>query len=302
MPRLLASALLAALLLSAGSALALPPGATKDLPPPPQERTPDLATSAKADAALKAAVAASARPAADVARDKDRHPYETLLFWGVKPGDTVVDLQPGGGYWTDILAPYADKTGGTYVAGVADLANPKLSDAARKDRAAFEAKHADKARYGTIRYAGFGPVSAPFAPAGSVDVVITSREIHNWIRGGYFDKALKDCYAALKPGGVLAVEEHRADPKPQVANAENGYVATDTVVNAATKAGFKLDGASELNANPKDDKDHPFGVWTLPPTRDSSGAGHPPLTAAERARYDAVGESDRMTLRFRKPA
>ena len=145
-----------------------------------------------------------------------------------------------------------------------------------RDRAAFQAKHADKARYGTIRYAGFGPVSAPFAPAGSVDVVITSREIHNWIRGGYFDKALKDCYAALKPGGVLAVEEHRADPKPQVANAENGYVATDTVVNAATKAGFKLDGASELNANPKDDKDHPFGVWTLPPTRDSSGAGHPP--------------------------
>jgi predicted methyltransferase len=298
-PLLPAAVLLA---FSASTALAMPPGAKKDLPPPPADPTPDIATNAKADPALKAAIASSARPAADTARDRFRHPYETLLFWGVKPGDTVIDLQPGGGYWTEILAPYLAKGGGTYVAGVADLSGPDIEESSRKSRAAFEAAHADKARYGVVKYVGFGPHSGPLGPAGSADVVITSREIHNWIGGGYFDKALKDIYAVLKPGGVLAVEEHRADPKPQAANASTGYVATDTVVNAALKAGFKLDGASEINANPKDDKNHPFGVWTLPPTRQSSARGGPPLTADQRAKYDAVGESDRMTLRFRKPA
>jgi predicted methyltransferase len=301
MPVLRRSALSAALLLVASSALAMPPGAKKDLPPPPAESTPDIATNAKADPVLKAAIAAPTRPAADRARDGFRHPEETLLFWGLKPDMTVIDLQPGGGYWTEILAPYAAQTGGTYIGGVADLANPKLSEGAKKGRANFEAKYADKGRYGTPRYTGFGPVSGPLAPANSVDLIITSREIHNWIAGGYFEKSLKDCYAALKPGGVLAIEEHRADPKPQDAKASSGYVATDTIVTAATKVGFKLAGASEINANPKDTKDYPFGVWTLPPTRTSSEGDHA-LTAAERAKYDAIGESDRMTLRFRKPA
>jgi predicted methyltransferase len=279
----------------------MPPGAVKDLPPPPVDR-PDPPTSneKRADPVLLMAVGDPARPAADRLRDVYRHPYETLKFWGLKPGLTVIDLQPGGGYWTVILAPYAMKTGGVYVAGVADLDNPKLSDAAKAGRAKFEAKFADVTRYGHIRYVGFGPTSGPMASPNSVDLIITSREIHNWIGGGYLDRAFAQAYAALKPGGILAVEEHRADPRPQVANATDGYVATRTVVEAAQRAGLQFDGASEINANPKDTKDHPFGVWTLPPTRQSSAAG-PPDPAFDHAKYDAIGESDRMTLRFRKP-
>ena len=288
MPR---ATLLAALMLcAAGSALAMPPGAKKDLAPPPQDPTPYVATSEKADPALKAAVDSSARPAADRARDIYRHPERSLMFWGLKPGMVVVDLQPGGGYWTQILAPYALATHGGYTAG-----------GSAKGRDKFLAKFADKGRYGDVRYVDFGADSPPFAAPGSVDFVLTSRELHNWIGGGYLDRAFAQAYAALKPGGVLAVEEHRADPKPQLKDAGNGYTATDTAVAAATKAGFKLDGASEINANPKDTKDYPFGVWTLPPTRQSAPNGQPANPAFDHAKYDAIGESDRMTLRFRKP-
>ena len=256
---------------------------------------------AATDKALRAAVNSPARPAADRARDTYRHPYASLAFWGLKPGMTVMDLQPGGGYWTEILAPYAAQTHGVYDAGVADLADSQLSPGARKSRANFEAKHSDPARYGAIRYVGFGPHSPALAPTGSVDLILTSREIHNWLDDGYLDKAMADCFSALKPGGVLAVEEHRADPKPQLAGASNGYVSVSTVVDAARKAGFQLQAASEVNANPRDTKDHPFGVWTLPPTRQSAPDGRPPNPAFDHAKYDAIGESDRMTLRFVKP-
>lgn len=256
------------------------------------------------DKALAASVAGAWRPANEVARDRYRHPVESLTFWGLRPGMTVVDLQPGGGYWTQILAPYARMTGGRYIAGVQDLANPKMSEAGRKSREAFAAKFADKAIYGTVELANFGAVSAPFAPAGSVDLVLTSRELHNWAAAGAMDKIMNDAFAALKPGGVLAVEDHRADPRPEAPKVQDGYIATATVVAAAKKAGFVLDGASEVNANPKDTKDHPFGVWTLPPTRQSSGTPDNPGPAAaafDHTKYDAIGESDRMTLRFRKP-
>ncbi len=253
------------------------------------------------DRPLQAAVSSPARPAADRLRDQYRHPYPSLVFWGFKPGLTVMDLQPGGGYWTEILAPYAAQTGGVYIAGVADLSDPKVSAGGRKSRANFEAKHSDTARYGVIRYVGFGSHSAALAPAGTVDLILTSREIHNWIAGGYIDKAMADSFAALKPGGVLAVEEHRADPRPQAAGASDGYVAVSTVVDAARKAGFSLQAMSEVNANPKDTKDHPFGVWTLPPTRQSAPDGKPADPSFNRAKYDAIGESDRMTLRFVKP-
>ena len=288
MPRAAALALLLAT--AASAAGAMPPGATKDLPPPPTEATPYVATDAKADPALQAAVDNPARPAADRARDTYRHPEKSLMFWGLKPGMSVVDLQPGGGYWTQILAPYAKATHGSYTgAGGA------------KSGADFLAKFSDKARYGEVRYVAFGKDAPPFAPSGSVDFVLTSRELHNWIADGYLDRGLAQAYAALKPGGVLAVEEHRADPKPQAKDASNGYVATDTVIAAAAKAGFKLGGASEINANPKDTKDYPFGVWTLPPTRQGPKAGDAPPAGYDRARYDAIGESDRMTLVFRKP-
>jgi predicted methyltransferase len=255
------------------------------------------------DQALKAAIAGPQRGAAHVARDAARHPYESLVFWGVAPKKTVIEVSPGSGYWTEILAPYAKATGGTYVAGVADTANPKLSDAGRKGRADFEAKYADQAKFGKITYVGFGPVSAPLGAPGSADVVITARNVHNWMgQEGMMDKVFKDFYDVLKPGGVLAVEEHRSDPtRDQVPGAKDGYVATDFVVAAAEKAGFKLDAKSEINANPKDTKDHPFGVWTLPPVRSSSAGGAPVDPKFDRAKYDAIGESDRMTLRFVKP-
>ena len=256
--------------------------------------------SAAEDKALKAAIAGSQRGAENVARDGARHPYESLVFWGLKPKQTVIEVVPGSGYWTEILAPYAKATGGKYIAGVTDLENPSVSEGARKSRAAFEAKYADAAKFGAVGFANFGTVSKPLGAPGSADLVITARNIHNWLwQPPMIDKAMADFFAVLKPGGVLAVEEHRADPRPQNADARDGYVAVSTVVAAAEKAGFKLDASSEINANPKDTKDHPFGVWTLPPSRQSAAKGSDP--AFDHTKYDAIGESDRMTLRFRKP-
>jgi predicted methyltransferase len=253
-----------------------------------------------ADAALKAAIAGPQRASENVARDAARHPGETLTFWGLKPKQKVIELSPGGGYWTEILAPYAKATGGTYVATAADLDNPKLSEGAKKGRASFEAKYGDQAKYGPINYANFGPVSGPLGAPNSADVVITARNVHNWMMQGTLDKVLKDAHAVLKPGGVLAVEEHRADPKAELPGVSNGYVSTATVIAAAEKAGFKLAAKSEVNANPKDTKDYPFGVWTLPPTRQSTADGKAADPAFDHTKYDAIGESDRMTLRFVK--
>jgi predicted methyltransferase len=253
-----------------------------------------------ADAKLQAAVAGDQRAPANKARDPARNPVDTLTFWGLKPKQTVIELSPGGGYWTEILAPYAKATGGTYVATAADLDNPKLSDGAKKGRAAFEAKYGDAAKYGPIKYVNFGPVSGPLGPPASADMVITARNVHNWMMSGTLDKVLKDAHAVLKPGGVLAVEEHRSDPKAELPGVTNGYVSTATVIAAAEKAGFKLAAKSEVNANPKDTKDHPFGVWTLPPSRWTTANGQGSDPAFDRAKYDAIGESDRMTLRFVK--
>jgi predicted methyltransferase len=258
--------------------------------------------SAAEDKALKAAIASPLRGAENVARDGARHPYDSLVFWGLKPKQTVIEVVPGSGYWTEILAPYAKATGGHYIAGVTDLDNPKVTESGRKNRAAFEAKYADAAKYGTLGYVNFGTVSKPLGAPRSADMVITARNLHNWLwQPPMVDKAMGDFFAVLKPGGVLAVEEHRADPRPQNADARDGYVAVSTVVAAAEKAGFKLDGKSEVNANPKDSKDHPFGVWTLPPSRQSTKDGKGSDPAFDSAKYDAIGESDRMTLRFRKP-
>ncbi|MBI5940040.1 MAG: class I SAM-dependent methyltransferase [Caulobacterales bacterium] len=253
------------------------------------------------DSKLKAVLAGSQRAPDSVARDGARHPYESLRFWGLRPRQTVIEVVPGGGYWTEILAPYARATGGTYIAGVADLDNPSLSAGARKGRADFEAKYADTARYGPIKYVGLGPVSGPLGAPGSADLMLTSRNIHNFMYQNALDKLMADFFAVLKPGGVLAVEEHRADPRAQKANVEDGYVAVATVLSAAEKAGFRLAAQSEINANPRDTKDHPFGVWTLPPVRRSAQPPAPADPAFDHTKYDAIGESDRMTLRFVKP-
>lgn len=248
------------------------------------------------DPALRAVL--TGRSEADRERDAYRRPGEALTFWGLKPGMTIMEVQPGAGWWTEILAPYAKATGGKYVSTAADLANPSLSEAARKSRADWEAKLKD-AKYGQVSFVNWGPQSAPPAP-GSVDFILAARTFHNWARQGQFtDKAMKDFATALKPGGVLAVEQHRAAEgalKP-----ETGYVPESYVIQAAEKAGLKLAARSEMNANPKDTRDHPFGVWTLQPVRNSEGGGRK-LTPEERAKYDAIGESDRMTLKFVKPA
>lgn len=252
------------------------------------------------DAALKAAVESPSRPAAHVARDGARHPAESLAFWGLQPGQTVVEIMPGDGYWTEILAPYAKATGGKYVTTGADLSDPATSTGAKQAREAFAAKYADAARYGTVTLVDFGPRSGPLGAASSADLVLTARNIHNWMwREGMLDRTLANFYAVLKPGGILAVEEHRADPRPQKDDARDGYVSVANVVAAAEKAGFKLEAQSEINANPKDTKDHPLGVWTLPPVS-RQPAPDKPIPGFDAAKYKAIGESDRMTLRFRK--
>ena len=244
-----------------------------------------------ADTQLTAAVAAPSRASQNTMRDGARHPAASLSFWGLKPGQTIIEIAPAGGYWTEILAPYAKQTGGHYIAaeGKADQKLP--------------AKFADRAVYGDIAYTVFSQKSGPLGPAASADLVLTARNIHDWMwTPDYAEKGMADFYAVLKPGGILAVEDHRADPRPQIGDARDGYVATANIVAMAKKAGFALEASSEINANPKDTKDHPFGVWTLPPTRQSAPNGKPDDPAFDHAKYDAIGESDRMTLRFRKPA
>ena len=238
------------------------------------------------------------------ARDVYRHPAECLTFWGLRPGMTILEVQPGGAaWWTEMLAPYAKRTGGRlYVTG-SDLGNPALSDAARKARADFEAHFAaDPALYGSITILDWGPVSAPL-PKDTFDLIITARNVHNWMgTPGWVDKVFREFFAALKPGGVLGLEEHRANPGPQDPKASSGYVTEAYVVEAAEKAGFKLAGKSEVNANPKDSKDHPFGVWTLPPNLRSTpyGSSQSDDPSFDHSKYVAIGESDRMVLRFVK--
>ena len=245
------------------------------------------------DAALSAAISSPERKPASAARDSARHPAQTLAFWGLRPGLKVVEISPGGGYWAEILAPYAKALGGAYVAALPDLADPKTPESYRKGRADFEARFAGKASF-----VSFGPISGPLGPPGSADLVFTARNVHNWLwTPGFGDKAFADFYAVLKPGGVLGVEEHRADPRAQVPEARDGYVAVAAVRALAEKAGFVFEAASEANANPKDTKDHPVGVWTLPPTRMTPKGAQD----FDHSKYDAIGESDRMTLRFRKP-
>jgi predicted methyltransferase len=254
---------------------------------------------AKTDHAIEAAVAGDWRKPEAKARDADRHPVAALEFWGLKPGMSILELQPGGGWWTEILAPYARLNKGGFYATAADLDDPSLSEGARKGRADFAAKYADEAVYGKVNLVNWGSKAKPL-PANKYDFVLAARVFHGWVRGNSADANLANLFNAVKPGGVLAIEQHRA-PAGQDPSVWNGYVDEAYVIKTVEKAGFKLDGKSEVNANPKDTKDHPFGVWTLPPTRQSSDDGKPVAADFDRAKYDAIGESDRMTLRFVKP-
>jgi predicted methyltransferase len=258
-------------------------------PPPAASSAPDT---------IERAVAGAWRAPADRARDAWRHPVESLKFWGLKPGQTVVEFWPGAGWYTDILAPFLAATGGKLYA--AEL-EPN-DDASRAVIAAFKQRLAAKPKlYGDVAVTAFGARSDAVAPAGSADLVLFLRNLHNWMAAGIAEKAFRDAYAALKPGGVLGIEEHRADAGgvPDVLAAD-GYVQQPYVIKLAQEAGFHFDASSEINANPKDTKDHPFGVWTLPPVRRSSPRGEPDDPNFDHAKYDAIGESDRMTLRLIK--
>lgn len=257
------------------------------------------ATDKKSVLAIEQAVAGDWRKPDEKARDADRHPVDALEFWGLKPGAAILEVQPGGGWWTEILAPYARANKGQFYATAADLDDPGLSENAKKGRADFAAKYADEKVYGKVNLVNWGPNAAPL-PAAKFDFVLLARGMHGWVRQGVADANLAKIFASVKPGGVLAIEQHRAPPT-QDPSVFNGYLTEQTVIDLATRAGFKLDGKSEINANPKDTKDHPFGVWTLPPTRQSSEGGKPVDPSFDRAKYDAIGESDRMTLRFVKP-
>jgi predicted methyltransferase len=260
------------------------------------------AVAAEADAALQASVDGAWRTPENVERDVWRKPVEALTFWGLKPGMTVLELSPGGGWWTEILAPYARMTKGRYIATAADLDNPDLSQGARDARARFEQRFADESIYGKFELVNFGPKSQGLGKPGSVDFVLNGRNIHNWMNGGILDKVMAESFAVLKPGGILAIEEHRNAPvTEQDPKAGTGYVTEAFVIGAATRAGFKLEARSDMYANPKDDHDHPFGVWTLPPVKRTAPAGQPADPGFDRAPYDAIGESDRMALRFVKP-
>lgn len=241
------------------------------------------------DGAIAAAVAAPTRTPANVARDAARHPAETLAFFGVKPGDTVVELWPGGGWYTEILAPLTQSGGGTLYA------------AAPWERGLNTIRKWQEAKpdaYGAVKLAEFPATGAgPKVPDGSADVVLTFRNVHNWRFGG-MDKtaeAFQQVYAMLKPGGVLGVVDHRLPEGMDSALEEkSGYMKRSSIVAFAEAAGFKLAGESEVNANPRDTHDYEKGVWSLPPTLTNKDV--------DREKYVAIGESDRMTLKFVKPA
>ena len=244
-------------------------------------------------AALAAAVAAPTRTPANVARDRYRHPFETLTFFGVQPHHTVVEIWPGGGWYTEILAPYLASGGGRLILATPDGQLGGVS----------KLQQAHPALYGNVTTATFPAFdsAAKRVPDGTADVVLTFRNVHNWRMGyrrddkqDYSADAFRQIYAMLKPGGVLGVVDHRLPENASDERERNsGYIKVSTVRRLAEAAGFRLAASSEINANPKDTADWPDGVWTLPPTLR--------LKEKDREKYLAIGESDRMTLKFVKP-
>jgi predicted methyltransferase len=249
------------------------------------------ASAASVDPALTAAIASNQRTESFVARDAARHPAEELTFFGIKSDSNVVELWPGGGYWTEILAPYL-AAHGHYTAALPptkDNGEDSTTVAQWRSRVAAQA-----ARFGSIHDSTLGAGHFDIAPAGSADFVLTFRNLHNWMEGGYAPDALAACFRALKPGGILGIEDHRGrNDQPQDPQAKSGYVRQDYAITLVKQAGFEFVASSEIDANPKDTKDYAKGVWTLPPTL--------AMGDQDRAKYVAIGEADNFVLKFRKP-
>jgi predicted methyltransferase len=243
------------------------------------------------DDRLKEIIAGDHRSADNKARDQCRHPAETLTFFGIGPDMTVVEIYPGRGWYTEILAPYLKDSGTFYVA---EAPGEPSYEAGRRSLEAFNQKLKDAPElYGKVQRTKLSK-DDDIAPPGSADLIVTFRNVHSWMGSGTEDEVFAAIFRALKPGGVLGVVQHRGDPRvEQDPKAGKGYVNEDYVIAIAKKAGFELAGKSEINANPKDTKDYAEGVWTLPPSLR--------LGDEDREKYVAIGESDRMTLKFVKP-
>jgi len=242
-------------------------------------------------AKLKAVVNGEQRSAEHKARDKYRHPVETLAFFGIRPNMTVVELWPFGGWFTEIIAPYV-KDQGTYYAAAMDPTSKDREDVEYNAelKKLLEA-HPDL--YGKVKWSVLAKGKYNIAPDGTADLVVTFRNIHNWVWAGDEKQVFEAAFRALKPGGILGVEEHRAnDPKAEPKRGE-AYVGEEYAIGLIESVGFKLAGRSNINNNPKDTKDYPKGVWTLPPSFAMGDKDH--------AKYAAIGESDRFTLKFVKP-
>ena len=246
-----------------------------------------------ADSLIDKVMVGEHRALANKARDKYRHPKETLLFFGLRPEMTVVEISPSRGWYTEILAPVL-RDAGQYYAAVAAVTE-KTPDAMKKNDADYRAMLAAAPDlFGKVKLSVLTPGALQVAPPGSADMVLTFRNVHNWAKAGTVDAMFKAFHDALKSGGTLGVVEHRAKPDTSFEKQiETGYMSEAYVVEIAQKAGFRLVNKSEINSNPKDTKDYPGGVWTLPPTLRYGDQ--------DRDKYLAIGESDRMTLKFLKP-
>jgi predicted methyltransferase len=243
------------------------------------------------DPALGEWLKASHRTPRNVVRDPHRYPLETLAFFGVRADSTVVEILPGsGGYYMEILAPFLKQKGRYVAANRDELAPPQyLADHQRL----LARLKAEPAFYDRVLVTKFNADRHEIAPPGSADFVLTFRNLHNWVERNEVEGALRAFHKALKPGGVLGVVDHRGRTDlTQQAQMKSGYVREDYAIAIIERAGFRYAGASEVNANPRDTRDHPEGVWTLPPTYR--------LKDKDRAKYAAIGESDRFTLRFIK--
>ena len=241
---------------------------------------------------LKEIIAGDHRSEENRARDKYRNPFETLSFFGINSDMTVVEIYPGRGWYTEILAPYLKGSGTLYAA---EHPGDPSYEAVQRSLEAFDRKVKSAPElYGEVKRTKLTK-DGDVAPPGSADLVVTFRNVHSWMGAGTENEAFAAMFRALKPGGVLGLVQHRGDPSvKQDPKAGSGYVNEDYVIELAKQAGFELAEKSEINANPKDTKDYPKGVWTLPPSLR--------LGDEDRAKYLEIGESDRMTLKFMKPA